>query len=138
MSLVRVLNDKPVVVPLKFDLGFDLDADVTTLGSDFVAPVAAVFDVAGFVDNFPFPPLPISGADILLASLTFTATSAGDFKLDADAGLFSGFSFVQFESIALNINVSEVSAPASLSLFAIALVGLVVCAANPRTLLFRY
>jgi hypothetical protein len=42
--------------------------------------------------------------------------------LDADAGLLSVFSFVQFESIAININVSELSAPATFSLFAIALV----------------
>ena len=111
---------------LGFDIGFNLDADTTILGSGFAAPGAAFFDVAGFVDNFPFLPLPISGADILLATLTFTATSAGDLMLDVDAGSFSGIlGFVQFESEALNITVSEVSAPATLGLFAIALVGLV-------------
>lgn len=54
MPLVSVLTGKPVVAPLRFDLGFDLDADITTQGSNFVAPVAAIFDVVGFVDNFRF------------------------------------------------------------------------------------
>jgi hypothetical protein len=111
---------------LGFDLGFNLDADSITLGSDFVAPGAAIFDVAGFVGSiFPAFPIPISGVDILLATLTFTATTAGDLMLDVNAGSFSGLSFVQFSSEALNITVSEVSAPATLGLFAIALVGLV-------------
>lgn len=110
---------------LAFDIGFDLDADSITLGSAFAAPGASFFDVAGFVDNFPFPPLPISGADILLATLTFTATSAGDFLLDLTNGQFVGASFLKFDSTALNLTVNEVSAPATLGLFAIALVGLV-------------
>lgn len=109
---------------LAFDIGFNLDADITTLGSDFFAPGGPFFDVAGFVDSFPFPPLPISGADILLATLTFTATSAGDLMLNLDGGSFSALSFIEFESRALNITVSEVSAPATLGLFTIALVGL--------------
>lgn len=107
---------------LAFEIGFNLDADITTLGSSFVAPGATFFDVAGFVDNFPLPPLPISGVNILLATLTFTATSAGDLILNLDGGSFSGFGFVEFESRALNISVNEVSAPASLSLFTVALI----------------
>lgn len=110
---------------LAFDIGFNLDADITTLGSSFASPGAAFFDVAGFVDSFPSPPLPISGVDILLATLTFTATSAGDLVLDLDGGIFSGPTFLRFDSTALNITVSEVSAPATLGLFTIALVGLV-------------
>ena len=110
-----------------FDLGFNLDADDIALGSDFDAPGASIFDIAGFVASvFPALPIPISGADILLATLTFTATSAGDLMLDVDAGGFSDFfGSLQFDSTALNITVSEVSATATLGLFTIALVGLV-------------
>jgi hypothetical protein len=109
---------------LGFDLGFNLDADITTLGSGFVAPGAAIFDVAGFVNILAFP-LPISGADILLATLTFTATTADDLVLDVNAGSFSsGFSFVQFESRALNITVNDVSAPATLGFLGLAVLGL--------------
>jgi hypothetical protein len=105
---------------LAFDIGFNLVADSITLGSDFAAAGIPIYDIAGFVDNFPFPPLPISGADILLATLTFTANTAGELMLDLDAGAFSGLTFVPFESTALNISVSEVSAPAALSLFLVA------------------
>jgi hypothetical protein len=109
---------------LGFDIGFNLDADSIVLGSDFIAPFAATWDVAGFVNSFPLPPLPISGADILLATLTFTATT-DDFMLDVDAGEFSrGFSSVQFESSALNITVNDVSAPATLGFLGLAVLGL--------------
>ncbi|MBU3004379.1 PEP-CTERM sorting domain-containing protein [Paraglaciecola arctica] len=112
---------------LAFDIGFGFDEsllglDSSVLGSAFDVPFSTFFDIAGFANSFP---VPVSGVDILLATLTFTASSAGDLVLDLDGGSFSLGDFVDFESTALNITVSEVSAPATLGLFAIALVGLI-------------
>tara|TARA_R110000751_G_scaffold73956_1_gene149701 strand:+ start:51473 stop:51982 length:510 start_codon:yes stop_codon:yes gene_type:complete len=105
-----------------FDIGFNLDADSIALGSDFSAPPSFFNDVAGFANSFP---VALYGTNILLATLTFTAATAGDLVLDLNAGEFSAFSFIPFDSTALNITVSEVSAPATLGLLALALTGLV-------------
>lgn len=107
---------------LGFDIGFNLDADIITLGSGFVAPPARFFDVAGFVNNFPFPPAPVFGPNILLATLTFTATSSGIFMLDLNEGEFSIQG--EIDSNALKINVKEVSAPATIALISIAALAL--------------
>lgn len=104
-----------------FDIGFDFEDTLVNMDSALASagflPAIAFNDVAGFSAI----PVPVSGIDVLLATLTFTANSVGDLTLDLTAASrFSGLGFVDFSSTALDISVSKVSAPATLGLFAIA------------------
>ncbi|MEP1554988.1 MAG: cohesin domain-containing protein [Paraglaciecola sp.] len=99
---------------LAFDIGFDFDEsllsfDSSVLGGSFSAPFATFYDVAGFANSFP---VTVSGSDILLATLSFTAISAGDLVLDLSAGEFSSFSFIDFSVNSIDVSVSDVAVPA--------------------------
>lgn len=109
-----------------FDLGLSFDPAVASLDSataNAVSFIAATptLDFAGFALD-PF--FGASGADLLLGTLSFTATSAGTFGLDVASGLFNnGFSSVAFSSQSLSLDVqpsAAVPAPSVFALFALA------------------
>jgi hypothetical protein len=98
-----------------------LSLDSVTLGN-FVGSLA---DAAYFNPLFPSPI--IGGSDILLASFAFTAIDYGSTTLStinaAFSNVFSPNATIVVDEASANISV--VSTPATLGLFAIALVGLV-------------
>ena len=117
---------------VSFDIGFLFDNSIVTFDSSPTAlgflPVASGF---GGAAGFAPLPIPVSGIDILLATLTFTAISDGSFFLNVGPGLFVGLSpfpgqgslptsgFISFSGVPLSISVAKanVSAPATLGLF---------------------
>lgn len=110
---------------LTFDIGFVLDESVLNLnnavvGSSFLQAPNAINYIAGF----PPSPGPIVGSNILLATLTFTATAVGVTSLDLGAAQFASlnpFSF-SYQSSAANVSVvaNAVSTPATLGLVVLA------------------
>lgn len=111
-----------------FDLGFSFDDTLASLdsavtGSMFTQSPFAFGDVAGF-ESFL---MSVSGTDILLATLSFTANEEGTLSLDlAGSSQFSFLTFVDFESTGLDIaiNAAEVSAPATLGLLGLSLLAM--------------
>tara|TARA_R110002167_G_scaffold291134_1_gene495959 strand:- start:502 stop:1035 length:534 start_codon:yes stop_codon:yes gene_type:complete len=110
-----------------FDLDFSFDETLATLdnavtGSLFVQSLFAFGDVAGFEAFL----MSVTGTDILLATLTFTANKVGALSLDlSSSSEFSSlFADVGFDSTALDITVNAVSAPATLGLFGLSLLAM--------------
>jgi hypothetical protein len=65
------------------------------------------------------------GSDILLGTFTFTATDYGSISLSSISESFQNILVPSLDKTSASANISVVSTPATLGLFAIALVGLV-------------
>lgn len=113
--------------------------DSLVLGSSF-NPVSLDGDgLGGMVNGVGFPPATVSGSNILLATMTLTALSAGNANFmtgstfgDGTEGFYSGFfQSISFINASSNLVINDVTpsapvpTPATLGLFAIALFGLV-------------
>nr|WP_136250960.1 hypothetical protein [Ningiella ruwaisensis] len=134
------------------NFGLDLFQDATQLfASDMLVELGAMFTpfistdgdaLSGSVPApaVPFMPFAVSGDNILLASITISGLNVGDYLfsvgadqgIDPNEGFFNGdpltpifgLKMADFSNAQLEVSVSEVSAPASIALVSLALLGL--------------
>lgn len=111
---------------IRFGLDIDFNSDILNydgfaLDSNFSGPLADAFY---FDPTFTSPS--IGGSNILLGTFSFTAIDYGDTSLKTISESFTSLlSFITISSESASANISVVSAPATLSLFAAAFLGLV-------------
>jgi hypothetical protein len=121
------------------DLNYDtslLSLDSFSIGSSFTALTSSDGDdfAGSYLDIFD-PFAAISGTNIVLASFTFTAIAIGNTNLltgstltDLGEGFVSGFfQEVSFANASTNISITDasaVSAPSTIGLFAVAVLGI--------------
>lgn len=106
------------------DLSFDnsiINLDSFSLGGLF----GAQSSFGGTYIPTSFLDIVAIGSDILLGTFTFTATDYGSISLSSISESFQNILVPSLDQTSASANISVVSTPATLGLFAIALLGLV-------------
>lgn len=124
---ILATTESPLDGFIGFDIDFDFDSTLAvlenaTIGAGFLQALTAFNDLAGFSST----PMPVTGIDVLIATLSFTASSAGTFTFDLGLSQFSALNFVNFQSTALDVHITEASAPAMIGLLALAGIAIVL------------
>jgi len=105
---------------IAWNLDFSFDTNLLSLDSLTISPAFSAFanPLSGQVPaNIPFPPLPVSGINVLLASFNFTALASGNTSLSISAplGLNSGFANMFGLPIQYNLTSTDVTVKKSAS-----------------------